>query len=96
MTLTLPLRRRDKEKTMYRLQGLIFAAVLMTSATAFAADVPDPSNSKGEATLPTGSNEGTPPVTNSGDTAVDKTDSNADATPTPPMGEKGSSDVVPQ
>jgi hypothetical protein len=80
---------------MYRLHGLIFAAVLMSSAAAFAADVPD-SNSKDAVTLPTGSNEGNPPAPNSSDSTVDKTNSNADAAPTPPKGEKGSSDVVPQ
>jgi hypothetical protein len=45
---------------MFRLPSLLFAAVLMTSATAFAADTPDPS-SKGEAALPSGSNTSAPP-----------------------------------
>jgi hypothetical protein len=62
---------------MFRLQGLIFAAVLMTSATAFAADTPDP-NATGEATLPSGSNAANPPASNS--TAEGKSDANANAT----------------
>ena len=42
---------------MIRVPSLLFAAVLMTSASAFAADTPDP-NQKGEPILPSGSNEG--------------------------------------
>jgi hypothetical protein len=44
---------------MFRLQTLLFAAMLMTSATAFAADTPDP-NSTGGAALPSGSNANAP------------------------------------
>ena len=46
---------------MSRTQNLLFAALLMSSATAFAADTPDPS--KGEEVLPPGSFEGVPPST---------------------------------
>jgi hypothetical protein len=53
---------------MYRLPSLFFAAVLMTSASAFAGDTPDPSASKGEGALPSGSKADAPtppPATNS-------------------------------
>jgi hypothetical protein len=46
---------------MCRTQKLLFAALLMSSATAFAADTPDPS--KGEEMLPPDSFEGVPPST---------------------------------
>ena len=36
---------------MIRVPSLLFAALLLSSATAFAADTPDP-NAKGEANLP--------------------------------------------
>jgi hypothetical protein len=49
---------------MFQVQGLLFAAMLMSSSTAFAADTPDPS-SKGDAALPSGSNAGTPPTSDS-------------------------------
>ena len=79
---------------MFRVSSLVFATVLMTSATAFAADTPDP-NSKGEAALPSGSNAGNPPAPNSTD--VGKNNSNADATATSPGEEnKGKPKVVPQ
>jgi hypothetical protein len=45
---------------MFRLQSLMFAAILMSSATAFAADIPDP-NASGAAGLPSGSNAASPP-----------------------------------
>ena len=66
---------------MFRVPSLVFAAVLMTSATAFAADTPDP-NATGEAAVPSGSNAGNPPAPNSTD--VGKNDSNADANATSP------------
>jgi hypothetical protein len=56
-------------------------AALMTSASAFAADTPDPS-SKGEAALPSGSNAGTPPASDS--TATNKDKSGKDAVATSP------------
>jgi hypothetical protein len=64
---------------MFRLQGLIFVAVLLTSATAFAADTPDP-NSNGEATLPSGSNAANPPKS----TTAGKNDSGVNAPATSP------------
>ena len=45
---------------MFRVPSLLFAAVLITSATAFAADTPDP-GATGTSGLPSGSNAGTPP-----------------------------------
>jgi hypothetical protein len=72
---------------MFRLPSLLFAAVLMTSASAFAADTPDPS-SKGEAALPSGSNAGTPPATDSTNTDKGKSDKDAVAT-TPAEESKG-------
>jgi hypothetical protein len=66
---------------MFRLQSVIFAAALMVSASAFAADTPDP-NSKGDAALPSGSNAANPPAPNSTDASKD--DSNANATATSP------------
>jgi hypothetical protein len=81
---------------MFRLPSLLFAAVLMTSATAFAADTPDPS-SKGEAALPSGSNTSAPPS----DAPANKPDvatSNPDAPPATSPGEenKGKPPVAPQ
>jgi hypothetical protein len=70
---------------MYRLPSLLFAAVLMTSASAFAADTPDPSASKGEGALPSGSNAGTPPASES--TNTDKAKSGKDAVATSPVEE---------
>ena len=52
-----PSNKPIKENPMIRVPSLLFAAVLMTSASAFAADTPDP-NQKGEPILPSGSNEG--------------------------------------
>jgi hypothetical protein len=54
-------------------------AALMTSASAFAADTPDPSP-KGEAALPSGSNAGTPPASDSTATNQDKSGKEAVAT----------------
>jgi hypothetical protein len=54
------LRRDDKEKSMYRLSSLLFAALLVTSASAFAGDTPDPSASQGEPALPSGSKADAP------------------------------------
>ena len=68
---------------MFRLQGLIFVGLLMTNATAFAADTPDP-NGTGAAALPSGSNAGNPPAINSNDAAEGKSDSKANATATSP------------
>ena len=79
---------------MFRLQGLIFAALLMTSATAFAADTPDP-NATGDAALPSGSNAGTPPATNSTDATNGKNDSKVDATATSPGQENKGIPPVP-
>jgi hypothetical protein len=45
---------------MFRLQSLMFAAILISSAAAFAADTPDP-NASGAAGLPSGSNAASPP-----------------------------------
>ena len=45
---------------MFRVPSLLFAAVLVTSATAFAADTPDP-NATGAAGLPSGSHAASPP-----------------------------------
>jgi hypothetical protein len=66
---------------MIRLPSLLFAAVLMTSASAFAADTPDPSTSKGEAALPSGSKADAPskPAANDS-TNVNKSDKDAAAT----------------
>ena len=54
---------------MFRVQSLLLAAVLMTSATAFAADTPDP-NATGEAAIPSGSNANTPSTPPAGNTNV--------------------------
>ena len=64
---------------MFRVQGLLFAAMLMSSSTAFAADTPDAS-SKGDAALPSGSNAGTPPASDSTTTNKDKSGKDAVAT----------------
>jgi hypothetical protein len=45
---------------MFRIPALLFATVLVTSVSAFAADTPDPS-STGPAAAPSGSNAATPP-----------------------------------
>jgi hypothetical protein len=80
---------------MIRVQSLFFAAMLMTSATAFAADTPVP-NATGEAAVPSGSNAGGPPAENATD-ATKKNDSNANATATSPGEEnKGKPKIAPQ
>ena len=54
---------------MIRVSSLLFAAMLFTSASAFAADTPDP-NATGAAALPSGSNDAaTPPDGNSTNTS---------------------------
>jgi len=79
---------------MIRVPSLFFAAMLMTGATAFAADTPVP-NASGEAVLPSGSNAGGPPAENSTDATAD--DSNANATATSPGEEnKGKPKIAPQ
>jgi hypothetical protein len=45
---------------MFKTSSLVFAAVLLASASAFAADTPDP-NASGAAGLPSGSNAASPP-----------------------------------
>ena len=79
---------------MFRIQSVIVAAMLMTSATAFAADTPDP-NAKGEPTLPSGSNEGTPVAPKSGEATVDKNDNSTPVT-TPGEESKGKPKIAPQ
>ena len=69
---------------MFRLQSMLFAAMLMTSATAFAADTPDP-NSPGEAAVPSGSNAASPPADDSMNTVEGK--SELAAPPTTPPGD---------
>jgi hypothetical protein len=69
---------------MFRLPNLLFAAALLTSAAAFAADTPDPS-STGPAAAPSGSNVNTPPnpaVTNSPN--INKSESDKSAVETSP------------
>ena len=81
---------------MFRLRGVIFAAVMLTSATAFAADTPDP-NATGAAALPSGSNAATPPAGNSTNVPAGKNDSNANAAATTPSEEnKGKPKIAPQ
>jgi hypothetical protein len=62
---------------------LLFAAVLLTSASAFAGDTPDPSG-KGEAALPSGTPAATPPsetaTDKKPDVATSKSGENPDAT----------------
>jgi hypothetical protein len=79
---------------MFRFHSLFLAAMLMTGASAFAADTPDP-NAKGEVTLPSGSNEGNPPAPKSVETNADKTNSNSAAT-TPGEENKGKPKIAPQ
>jgi hypothetical protein len=84
---------------MSKTQNVLFAALLMSSATAFAADTPDPS-SKGEAALPSGSNTSAPPSdapANKPDVATSKS-GNPDASPATSPGEenKGKPPVAPQ
>jgi hypothetical protein len=58
---------------MYRLPSLLFAAMLMTSASAFAGDTPDPA-AQGEAAAPSGSKadaSSKPPASNPTDAKKD-------------------------
>ena len=81
---------------MIRVPSLFFAAMLMTSATAFAADTPVP-NATGEAALPSGSNAGAPPAENATDATAAENDINANATATSPGEEnKGKPKIAPQ
>jgi hypothetical protein len=85
---------------MFRLPNLFFAAALLTSASAFAADTPDPSG-KGQATLPSGSNAATPPTTPPAGTAADKvpdvaTSGENPAATSPGDENKGKPPVAPQ
>jgi hypothetical protein len=76
---------------MFRFQSLVFAAVLMSSATAFAADTPDP-NAKGAAGLPSGSNAASPSAAPS-----DEADLKKSPPPTSPGQEgKGTPSINPQ
>ena len=79
---------------MIRVPSLLFAAMLVTSATAFAADTPDP-NAKGDPSLPSGSNEGNPTAPKSADTTVDKNDNSTPVT-TPGEESKGKPKIAPQ
>jgi hypothetical protein len=79
---------------MIRVSSLLFAAVLMTSASAFAADTPDP-NQKSEPILPSGSNEGNPTAPKSADTTVEKKDNSTPVT-TPGEESKGKPKIAPQ
>ena len=84
---------------MSRTLSLLFVAMLMSSATAFAADTPDPS-SKGEAALPSGSNTNAPsdpPAKNTTGVATSKSGT-PDAPPATSPGEenKGKPQVAPQ
>jgi hypothetical protein len=59
---------------MYRLPSLLFAAMLMTSASAFAGDTPDPAATQGEAAVPSGSKadaSSKPPASNPTDAKKD-------------------------
>jgi hypothetical protein len=70
-----------------RTQNLLFAALLMSSATAFAADAPDPS--KGEEVLPPGQFEGgAPPSTPPPAAQLPPEESLPDAAPATSPGEE--------
>jgi hypothetical protein len=68
---------------MFRVPSLVFVAVLMTSASAFAADTPDP-NATGPAALPSGSNAASPSNPPAGNTVTDEDKSGKNATATSP------------
>ena len=78
---------------MFRLPSLLFAAVLMTSASAFAGNTPDPS-SKGEAALPSGSKTeppaGAPAVTEN----FNKLPAPGEKIPSPGEVNKGPGEVI--
>jgi hypothetical protein len=82
---------------MTRVTSLLFAAMLFTSASAFAADTPDP-NATGAAALPSGSNDAaTPPNGNSPNATAGKNNSDANAVATTPGEEsKGKPKITPQ
>ena len=64
---------------MFRVSGLLFAAVVAVSTSGLAADTPDPS-AKGGAAVPSGSNTNPPTSPLAGDPAVDKPNLPAPAT----------------
>ena len=81
---------------MVRVQSLLLAAMLLASATAFAADTPDP-NATGEAAVPSGSNANAPTTPPAGNTSVTegKGDLAAPAT-TPGEENKGKPPIKPE
>jgi hypothetical protein len=84
---------------MFRTQSLLIVAMLMTSATAFAADTPDAS-SKGEAVLPSGSVEGvpssTPPPAAKLPPGTGQSGANPDAATAPGEENQGKPPVAPE
>ena len=69
---------------MFRLPSLLFAAALVTSAWAFAGDTPDPSATKGEPALPSGSKADAPskpPASNPTDVNKQEDKTGVDTTP---------------
>ncbi|HEX2260456.1 MAG TPA: hypothetical protein VHJ56_02405 [Candidatus Binatia bacterium] len=79
---------------MFRTQSLVIAVMLIASATAFAADTPDPSASSGEAALPSGSKADAPSKPSANDsTNINKDDKDAVAT-TPVEESKGKPKVA--
>ena len=54
---------------MSRVPSVVFAALMVVSASAFAADTPDPS-SQGESAVPSGSNANVPSSPPAGDPSV--------------------------
>jgi hypothetical protein len=85
---------------MFKTTGLVLTALLLiASATAFAADTPDPAakGKEGEAALPSGSNTNAPPATPPAGTAAKSGTDAAPATATSPGEEnKGKPPVAPQ
>jgi hypothetical protein len=80
---------------MIRVPSLLFAALLLSSAAAFAADTPDPS-STGGAGVPTGANANEPATPPAGsEMKADKNGANAAAT-TPSEENKGKPPASPQ
>lgn len=81
---------------MFRIQSLVFAAAIMVSASAFAADTPDP-NATGDAALPSGSNAANPPTNPpAGNSATGKKEDLAAPATTPGEENKGKPPVKPQ
>jgi hypothetical protein len=69
---------------MYRLFSLLFVALLVSSASAFAGDTPDPSASQGEPALPSGSKADAPskpPANNSTNTSKEGDQDAVETTP---------------